>query len=272
MKELLKFEFRKLIRNKTFYICLGICALLIIISILINKAVYDSDLLTAAQNEMPEEYAALIEEQKASLTGINLFKQTLASSTSLINNTLAILGIVTSLIICEDFTGDTIKNIYSKGYSRTQVYFAKLISSLAVFLVITIVAMTLSFTLGSLLLNGVGTVGKNFVLSLVCMLFVALAYFMIFFSISMLFKRTAPSIVLCILGPLVVSLIFDLIDVVKKTDKFTASDFWIIGVANNLTTTDVANNFIVIGFIVPIVIIAGFGALSFFLNKKRDAK
>lgn len=276
MKALLKFELRKLLRNKAFFICLGIAVALITISLLINKVIFDSGLIEYAEQEIPEEYAEQYAESlsalKESFNGIMMLKNLLANTSNLLNNTLVISGITISLIVCEDFTGDTIKNIYSKGYSRTQVYFAKLVSSLIAFMAIILSGMILSFGLGSLLLDGVGPVGKNFALSIVCIFLVALAYFMIYYSIAMLFKKTAPSIVLCILGPLGLTLILELIDMVKKTDKFNVSDYWIVGVSNNLSAIDVDNQYIIAGFIVPIVIIAGFGALSYFLNEKRDVK
>ncbi len=44
-------------------------------------------------------------------------------------------GIVTALLVCDDYEQQTIKNIYARGYSRSQVYFSKLIS---VFLAVTV--------------------------------------------------------------------------------------------------------------------------------------
>ena len=145
MKALLKFELRKLLRNKAFFICLGIAVALITISLLINKVIFDSGLIEYAEQEIPEEYAEQYAESlsalKESFNGIMMLKNLLANTSNLLNNTLVISGITISLIVCEDFTGDTIKNIYSKGYSRTQVYFAKLVSSLIAFMAIILSGM-----------------------------------------------------------------------------------------------------------------------------------
>jgi ABC-type transport system involved in multi-copper enzyme maturation permease subunit len=262
MGALLRFEFRKLFRNKAFYICLGIALFLLIINIITTKVLFDA---------LGEELADMTEQMKttmlSSFTGLSLLK------TSFTNNTITIIGVVVAIITCEDFAADTIKNIYSKGYSRSQCYFAKLLSSFVAFLIITISGMIISFTFGSLLLDGVGTAGKNYILSIICIFLIALSFFMIFYAVSILFKKMAASIVLCVIGPTALLLLFVMADAFIGSDKFSISDYWIGGgLLTNLGLYDVEMKFITATLIIAPLTIAAFFLLSFFLNDKKDVK
>lgn len=262
MAALLRFEFRKLFRNKAFYICLGIALFLLIINIITTKVLFDA---------LGEDLADMTEQMKttmlSSFTGLSLLK------TSFTNNTITIIGVVVAIITCEDFALDTIKNIYSKGYSRSQCYFAKLLSSFVAFLIITISGMIISFTLGSLLLDGVGTAGKNYILSIICIFLIALSFFMIFYAVSILLKKMAASIVLCVIGPTALLLLFVMADAFIDSDKFAISDYWIGGgLLTNLGLYDVEMKFIIATLIIAPITIGAFFLLSFFLNNKKDVK
>lgn len=262
MSALLRFEFRKLFRNKAFYICLGIALFLLIINIITTKVLFDA--LGEDLQEMPETMRTSL---LSSFTGLSLLK------TSFTNNTITIIGVVIAIITCEDFAADTIKNIYSKGYSRNQCYFAKLIASFAAFLVITLSGMIISFVFGSLLLDGVGTAGKNYILSMICIFLIALTFFMIFYAVSILFKKMASSIVLCVIGPTALMVLFLMADAFINSEKFSISDYWIGGgLLTNLGLYDVEMKFIIATLIIAPITIAAFFLLSFFLNNKKDVK
>ena len=261
MKALLKFEFRKLFQNKAFYICLGIALFLLIINTITAKVMADLD-----REMMEEAYAEIGVKYEYSFSSLSLLK-------SVFNSNVAIVeGVVVSIIVCEDFAGDIIKNIYSKGYSRDKVYFAKLISSLTAFLIILITGMIVSFALGVALTGQLGKAGKNFAASVVCIYLVAIAYFVIYYAISTIFKKVAPSIVFSILGPTGVSILLILANLFIKNEDISLSDYWISGVMTNLSLTDVKIEYIVTAIIVSVLVIAGFGCLSFFLNRKKDVK
>ena len=261
MGALLKFEFRKLFRNKAFYICLGIALFLLIINTITNKVMAD-----LSREMMEEAYAEIGITYEYAFSAIALLKQVFN------NNTAIVEGVVVSIIVCEDFAGDIIKNIYSKGYSRAQVYFAKLLSSLTAFLMIIVAGMIISFTLGVALTGELGSTGKNFAGAVICIYLVSIAYFAIYFAISMIFKKIAPSIVLSILGPTGITVLLVLANLLIKNDDISLSDYWISGVMSNLSLSDVEIKTIVTAIIVSAVVIAGFGCLSFFMNNKKDVK
>ena len=261
MAALLRYEFRKLFRNKAFYICLAICVFLLIINTLTNKVMADLN-----REMMEEAYAEIGMTYEYSFSALALLKSVFS------NNTAIIEGVVVSIIVCEDFAGDIIKNIYSKGYSRSQVYFAKLISSLSAFLMIMLAGMIISFVLGVALTGELGKTGQNFAGSLVCIFLVAIAYFAIYYAVSIIFKKVAPSIVLNILGPTGVTILLVLAGLLIKNEDISLSDYWISGVMTNLMLTDVEMKHIVTAIIVSLLTIAGFGLLSFFMNNKKDVK
>ena len=261
MAALLKFELRKLFQNKALYICLGITLFLLIINTITAKVM--DDILA---EEMAAAYAEMGMNYESSFSALSLLKGTFN------NNTAIVEGIVVALIVCEDFTGDIIKNIYSKGYTRTQVYFSKMISSFIGFFGIYLIGTIVSFLLGVILSGKLGTVGENFALSIVCIVLIVLAYFSIYYALSIIFKKTAPAIILSILGPTLVYILLVLIDAFIKDGKFSISDYWITGLMTNLALVDVEKNFIIAGFIIPICLIAGFTCLSFFLNERKDVK
>jgi len=257
MKELLRFEFRKLLRSKALYICLGIAVFLLVINAVTAKAM--AEIMKEAMEEMGQPY-------ESAYSGLTLLKSVFSNNTSIIE------GVVVTIIVCEDFVGDIIKNIYSKGYSRSQVYFAKLISSWVAFTFIIVVGMIISFLTGLVLFGEVGTFGKNYIWSIICIFLLADAYFAIYFALAMIFKKIAPAIVLTIIGPTAITLLLAMADAFIDSEQIVLSDYWLNSQMSYNSLTDVENKTIFTSIVLSIALIALFTSLSFFLNKKRDVK
>ena len=102
MAALLRFEFRKLFRNKAFYICLGICIAVLVINTITSKLM--ADIMYEA---MKEAYAEMGITYEYNFSALALIKSVFNSNTAIIE------GVVVSIIVCEDFASDIIKNIYS---------------------------------------------------------------------------------------------------------------------------------------------------------------
>lgn len=109
MSNLLKYDFYKLIRSKSFYICAVISLLLSTLAVY-----FSADLYNATGYNLFKPYDSLI--------GIS---DGLASSSLLI-----IIAIVT--FIPSDFSFGTIKNMISSGANRVNIYLSKLIVSCAI--------------------------------------------------------------------------------------------------------------------------------------------
>lgn len=261
MAALLRFEFRKLFRNKAFYICLGICVAVLVINTITSKLM--ADIMYEA---MEEAYAEMGITYEYNFSALALIKSVFNSNTAIIE------GVVVSIIVCEDFASDIIKNIYSKGYNRTQVYFAKLLSSLCAFLMILLGGMIISFAVGFVLTGQLGSIGKNYLGSVFCIYLLAIAYFAVYYAIAIIFKKIAPSIVVSILGPTGISILLLLANTFIKNDDIDLTNYWISGAMTNLAMTDVETKWIIVSIVISILTIGGFGALSFLMHRKKDVK
>ena len=258
MKELLRFEFRKLFQNKALYICLGIALFLLVVNAITAKAM--AEIMKETMEEIGQPY-------ESAYSGLSLVKSVFSNNTSIIE------GVLVTIIVCEDFVGDIVKNIYSKGYTRAQVYFAKLISSLTAFTAIIILGMILSFITGLALFGKVGTADKSYIPSVICIYLLSWSYFSIYFGLAMLFKKIAPSIILCIIGPVAVNLLLAMADaLINKDGEINISDYWISSQMSYQSLSVVENKTIFTSIVLSIALIALFISLSFFLNEKRDVK
>ena len=254
MKELLRFEFRKLFRSKAFYICTAISIIFILISALTVKA-------------MAEELKKVDPNYNTIYTGLSMIKDVFS------NGQIAILGgIMVSILVCEDFTSDTLKNVYARGYSRQNVFFAKVIAVLVAYCVMFFADIVLSLLFGTFMFDGFGTAGANYVGAFFGLLILALAYFTIFFTISYLSRKLSLAITFCIIAPLGVSLLLALGDtLISKVADFKFSDYWIDGRLKQMALTDVEGGQIVGAFVISLIVIAGMTLLVSLVNRKRDA-
>lgn len=254
MKQLLRFEFRKLLRSKAFYVCLAISVAFILITALTVKV-------------MASELTKVDPNYNTTYTGLSMIKDAFS------NGSFTILGgIMISILVCEDFSSDTLKNIYARGYSRQNVFFAKLISCLVAFFSVYVIDVLLSLLFGTFLFDGFGTAGTNYVGSLIGIIFLSLAYFVIFFTISYLCRKLSLAITFCIIGPLGMNLLLNLGDtLIKKLGDFKISEYWIDGRLTQMAKADVSGGQIIGAVVISVVVIALMGVLVFLINRKRDA-
>ncbi len=96
MNNLMKFEFRKLFKQKSFYICTAVMLGMSFIGLLLNKAL--------ASN--PDFNIVLPTASSALLSAVSSSSFTM------------VCGIFIALFVCTDYDQQTIKNVYSRGFSR----------------------------------------------------------------------------------------------------------------------------------------------------------
>ena len=256
MAKLLRFEFRKLLQNKAFYICVAISLVMTIIITLTYKAF--TDLIAQAA----EETGTLV--PSSNYTSFVLLKS------SFNNGYVAMIGgVMTALLVSEDYTNDLTKNIYSKGYSREQLYLCKYIVCLVAFLILMIVGMIASFFFG-FALDGLGEMGSNYVLSILGIVLVGLAYYTIFFGIAILLKKTGGAIAISIIGPTVISLLLTMGDTFINLDDFKMAEYWLDNRVILLAQDDVEVKTFVVTLIISLVLIVAMIIPSFLINRKRD--
>ena len=126
MAKLLRFEFHKLIRQKSFYICLAVAVAMLVVSTcttyLINKDVMDTA-------EM----------------GIDAMNVMIGSASGGVLS--MVIGVFIPLFACEDYVSGTIRNIVTRGYSRLAIFSAKLIAVMLATAVMTIACMAAGLSL-----------------------------------------------------------------------------------------------------------------------------
>ena len=254
MMNLLRLEFRRLFRAKSFYICTVISLVMILISAATTKMVLN---MASSAEEFGEAFGSMLQTP----TSFSLLKSTASSSLTMV------LAIFLSIFVTEDYTADTIKNIYAKGHSRESVFAAKYLSATAASLMLILISALFSFAAGKVLFGEVGTAGENYVGSILAELVILLAYATLYFAIAIALKRTGASIAASILGPLLVALLLTLGDAAIKSDKVNLQDYWLDGRLTILTQANVAGKEVAAGFVIGVIVLLVAGAVGFAVNR-----
>lgn len=256
MAKLIRFEFRKLFQNKAFYICIAISLVMTIIITLTYKAF--TDLIAEAAQET------------GTLTPSTNYTSFVLLKSAFNNGYMAMVGgVMTALLVSEDYTNDITKNIYSKGYSREQLYISKYVVCLVAFLLLMIMGMIASFFFG-FALDGLGKMGSNYFISVLGIFLVGIAYYTIFFGIAILLKKTGGAIAISIIGPTVISLLLTMADTFLNLDDFNMSGYWLDNRVTLLAQDDVEIKVFLITLVISLVLMVAMIIPSFLVNRKRD--
>lgn len=234
MNKLLRFELRKILRSKAFYICVAISIGFLLLSVVTAK--FGNDALEALG--MPT----------LTLSGVFFAKSAISNA-----SIGMISAIFIALYVCEDFTSGTMKTILAKGNDRTKVYFSKYIISLCAVVVWSIVSVLVAFLLGTAMYGNAEALKDNVALIIIGQLLGVLAYHSLYFMISYAFTKVGASIALNLLGPIGVSLLLGLGDTLIKSDWFKLNDYWIDGIVTNFTSSTTNNNLIISGVIMLVI-------------------
>lgn len=209
MLNLLQFEFRRLFRKTSFYVCLAITVLLVLYA-----------LGVVAQRYLNvEQYSSSSIPIRPTMTVILNYSLQFA-------NLSVMAAVFSALYVCEDKTRGTIKNIYSLGYSRVHLFFAKYLSSASAVTIMYAVVILITF-IGGVLLNAdfspQHTYGssllynENSAKEISILVIVIQQYFSImalhsfYYMVSELVGNTGPSIVLNIFSPFLIYIAFMMI-------------------------------------------------------------
>ena len=248
MRNILKFEFHKLFRQKSFYICSAIMVVFSVLGIMITKSLAENN---------PE----LI---TGNLSGLDSLLTAITSA-----NFFMISGIFVALMVCNDYDNQTIKNIYSRGFSKVKVYFAKLIVSMCA------VVVMFALTLGVSYISGNSAFGNNvaegnYVGLLLGQIVLVLAYSTFVFAISSIFRKVGTSIALAILGPSLINTVLSLLDSMLKTDKFKLSSYWLDSFTTDLTALTTSTTRLIICAVICAVYTVIFISVGLYFSKKQE--
>lgn len=252
MKDLLRLEFRKLKRQKSFYICLAIMLGLVFLNNLTAKALLDA---------IPELLGAMYGSGIQSLiTGLSDSSFTIVAS------------IFVSLFVCQDYSQQTVKNIYARGYSRISVYVSKMIATFTAATVMFAVVEAAAFGIGSAFF-GVGDVESfRFLGILGAQYIVMMANIALAFALSAILRKNGGAIPIIIVTPIVVSILLGLADALIDFETISLSDYYINSFLNSLMSLNVTDDRIVESVIgaliyIPVLLVGGM-----FINKKVENK
>ena len=192
MRDLLKFEFRKLKRQKSFYICLIIMVAMMVISGITYKIMLDH----------ADKIAEITEGQEILPKSGGAFMLGFLSASSF----SMIAAVLVSILVCGDYESRIVKNIYARGYSRESFYFAKLVYVFTVITVMFVAAFAVSAAFGAAVFGTEGMEGRAFLLIAVQYI-VALAEASLYFLLCSAIKKLGASVAVCIFAPLLFSLL-----------------------------------------------------------------
>ena len=217
MFKLLNFEFRKLIRQKSFYICIAA-----MLALLIGSA-YTTELMTAKSG---------IEDH--SLSGINYLMEAISGSAL-----SAVLAVFIPLFICEDYASGTIRNIITRGFSRLEMFIAKLIAVLAATVLMTAVCLAAAYLVGTAFWGaGEPSLGSEQIKILLCQLAVIAAYATMFFAISSMLQKVGGSIAICLILPMAAVILLSLADAALAEREIELSGYWIENLGRSLASVE----------------------------------
>lgn len=259
MKKLLLFELFKLKKQKSLYIC----SALILVGLLLSIAV--SFVLTKT-------FGGILEEEMPQPTAVS----TVLSAISAADFTL-IAGIFIALYVCGDYGQKTIKNIYSRGFSRSDVYFAKLIVVVGYVVIMFIITEVFALAVGSAFF-GFKPQGGNIFWLLFGQLLVCIASASFCYAIASMMKKTGVVLAIVILVPSTLAGVLSLIDIlfnmyladIINIKNFALSNYWLDGMLVVLSNSMASVKDIVISCILPVVYAALFLSAGYFVNRNTE--
>lgn len=202
MNRLLKFEYRKLFHSVSFYICGGITILLALINVY----------TISAQESLLADFMIHFDNSGAGMM--------LAASGN-ISYTL-LFPIAISIFLCSDFQEGTIRNIIGRGYSRTQVFFAKLISAATIAAIYYLAGVFVS-TIYGIILWGFGSIAVVDLLSILVQLISLIAFSAMYALLSILFRKIGGALTIGIFADIVFSAILNIIDLTRNVSSLASS-------------------------------------------------
>ena len=252
MNKLIKFEFRKLFSSISYYVCLAVILVMLFLTMVISK---------------------ISAEQLNQLANFNAVKTT---RTALDNSMLSLIsGIFLAVFVSQDESLGTIKNIVSRGYSRTKIYFSKYIVSLVSILLYSVIVLLIGFLFG-LCASGVGNIDSSFFISIFGGLLVVIGFHALYFMFSTIFNKNGIIITLNIATPLIVKLVLGLLDsfLLGKDIKigFQFGDYWLDGLMSSFNAKTMSAGELFGSIIMTLIYIVLFVTLGLVAYRKKEVK
>ena len=261
MYHILKAEIGKLFKSRTFLVCsiiTVVMSLVLVISYKMMAQMYGPELIEQLNEQAASSSGVSVQASQEldfsflqNLSGIAMIEMTFSGDV-----VQTLLAVLVSIFVCSEFSGGAIKNIASRGFSRTKIYTAKYLVCMIGGVILAIIAIVTSFLAGTILWE-VGETGKDFTsnlftfLGIQFLLTVALTGLMVFISIVIRNTGAAIAINICVI--MFSSIIFSLIDLVIKHEEIKAAEYWIGNLMVNISSLNVPAELIEKGLIVGLL-------------------
>lgn len=260
MGKLIKFELRRLRGMKSLYICVAIVISMVLLSAAMTKLLETSFSL-APQDLMGTmgELSDFASDPTAILVG------------AMNNGSFVIIaGVFISILVCEDFGYQIVKNIYARGFSRQQVYAAKLVVSVLATAIMFVLVELGAFLIGGLMFDFsvrfdshlLGILGSQFI--------VALANGVFSFLLASVIRKNSGAIAAIILVPTIMDLLLTLVAVALKLESSALSSYWLSSMAIKLSVTSVTSAEMLGCVIASAVLIPVMAVLGSLASKRYD--
>lgn len=256
MKSLFRFELRKLLRQKSYYVCLGIILLTVVISVTVLKIMSFSD----------SEIAEFIQKLH------NGFSECVNARLNVAFE--LVMSFFIAYNICGDFDQSIIKGVYSRGYSRRQYYLTKLCLVLIATIISFFTLIIFTFILYSIMF-GVGKPDSIWLIIrsiLLQLLYVVTSTIMVV-MLCFVFKKSGGVIAFCAFVPNIVDVILSLISsaIFAFTDKeLNLSRFWLVEMSNYAGELEITNTNLLITIFGLFIYGLIFGLMGYYLCEKTD--
>lgn len=300
MINLIRADLYKLFKTKSLYICTLASIMFIILSLFTYQLMYDavesmpsSEQSTASSqaninNEVDDEGShdteisdaqqndaennASLQSMLRELSGIYMFKDSFT-------NAPLFLGILLAMLITPEFSNGTVKNIASRGFSRSKIYLSKFIEGIVANIFLIVITSLCALLAGTIMWEFGTTVDKlnNFTLEAIRMLSLEIlaniAVSSIYIMVSFITRKNGPAISINLIIWSLSHALLDLIDLVfEKVFKsdFKVTDYWALEYVSRVSSISLQQDVINRCILVSLGTIIVATAIGIFVFRKRD--
>ena len=215
----MQFEGRRLLRQTSLYICLGILVLMVFVSAFSTYSMVKL---------MGEDASTAIMLASGLSPGDLMCGKGYLISAAGSSSLLMLFGIAAALYFCADYTGGTLKNIIGRGNSRSSVFLTNQAYVMVMGLIFGVICWLSGLFFGSLFWG----LGKNWDVSailrqLLLQMLVMWAFGAFYSFWSVLVRKTGWAVALCILTPGLISTMAALLDIFTTKKDFLVSNYWL---------------------------------------------
>lgn len=252
MRNLLAFELFKMRKRKSMYICTGVMLGIFLLNLFTGYAMM-----------------RMVSEDMAVIMGMPTTMNSSMLMAANFSSFMQVAGIFIAIYVCEDYGQKTIKNVYSRGFSRAGVYFSKLIMCMLYTVASYVIVVLFALVFGGAIF-GFKADGEHIPVLLLGQLMVCIASVSFAFAISFMVRKLGAAIPIVIFVPLAITLILGLADVVINSETIFLSDYWLDGILGTLSTSFATAKQMWVGCIVPVVYSALFITAGFLVHRKAE--